>query len=184
MTSIQIAQPHHFPAIATLNIEAYREYAAYLTADAWATMQTNLGAIETLAQHTIFLITFRSGNLVGSVAYCPPGNSRFPIPSDWASVLLLAVSPRYRKQGIGRSLLQACIQQACKDGSETIGLFTSEVMTGARQLYDSFGFCQDCEIPQRFGLKYWQYKLDLKTTILQNANTPEPPYQRSIIHDP
>lgn len=160
-TLIQPAQQHHFSAIAALNIEAYREYATYLTTEAWTTMQSNLRSVETLAQHRIFLVTFVSSELAGSVAYCPPGNSRSPIPSDWASVLLLAVSPRYRKQGIGRSLLQACVQQAREDDARTVGLFTSEVMTGACQLYESFGFCKDCEIPQRLGLKYWRYRLDL-----------------------
>lgn len=165
MTFVRAAQLHHFPAIANLNVEAYREYAANLTADAWTTLQANLRSPETLAQRTTFLITVLSGELAGFVAYCPPGNSRSPIPSDWASVLLLAVSPRYRRQGVGRSLLQTCIQHAREDGAQTIGLFTSELMASAHQLYDSLGFCKDCEIPQRLGLKYWRYRLNLTAAL-------------------
>jgi ribosomal protein S18 acetylase RimI-like enzyme len=168
MMLIQPAQLHHYPAIAMLTIEAYQEYAADLTPDAWITLRTNLQTIETSAHRTPFLIVIRSGELAGSVGYCPPGNSRSPIPKDWASVLLLAVSPRYRRQGVGRSLLQSCIQQARKDGAQTVGLFTSEVMTGARQLYESFGFYKDCELPQRLGLRYWRYRLDL-TAILPSG---------------
>jgi ribosomal protein S18 acetylase RimI-like enzyme len=164
MTSIQTAQLHHFPAIAALNLEAYREYAAYLNAGAWTTMQTNLRSPETLAQHTTFLVAIHADELAGSVAYCRPGNSRSPIPSDWASVLLLAVSPHYRRQGIGRLLLQACIQRAGDDSAQTVGLFTSELMTNAHHLYDACGFYKDCEIPPRFGLKYWRYRLDLTST--------------------
>ena len=145
MISIQKAQLHHFPAISELNVEAYCEYADYLNVAAWTTMQTNLRSIEIIAQRAVFMVALLSGELAGSVAYCPPGNSIAPIPSDWASVLLLAVSPRYRRHGIARSLTQACIQQANEDGARTMGLFTSELMTAARQLYESLGFCQDCE---------------------------------------
>ncbi|PSB23748.1 GNAT family N-acetyltransferase [Stenomitos frigidus] len=168
MVTIQPAQQHHFAAIADLNVEAYREYAAYLTTEAWTTMQTSLRSVERLAQQQTFLVTLIANDLAGSIAYCPPGNSLAPIPSDWASVLLLAVSPCYRRQGIGRSLLYACIQQAREDGAQTVGLYTSEVMTGACQLYESFGFCKDSEIPQRLGLKYWRYRFDL-TAILSNG---------------
>jgi ribosomal protein S18 acetylase RimI-like enzyme len=161
MAAIQPAQPHHFAVIADLNVEAYREYANYLTAEAWMTMQTNLRSVETQAQQRIFLVAFHSNALAGSVAYCPPGHSHAPIPSDRASVLLLAVSPSYRQQGIGRSLLHACVHQARKDGAQTIGLFTSEVMIAACQLYESYGFCKDCELPQRLGLRYWRYRFDL-----------------------
>ncbi len=164
LISIHKAQLHDFPAIAELNIEAYGEYANHLTPEAWATMQANLCSIETVAQRAVFLIALLSGELAGSVAYCPPGNSIAPIPSDWASILLLAVSPRYRRYGVARSLTQDCIQQAHEDGAQTIGLFTSELMTNARQLYESLGFSRDCEIPQRHGLRYWRYRLGLTVT--------------------
>ncbi len=97
LASIQTAQVHHFPAIAELNIESYGEYANYLTPEAWTTMQANLRSIETVAQRAVFLIALLSGELAGSVAYCPPGQSIAPIPSDWASILLLAVSPPTRR---------------------------------------------------------------------------------------
>jgi ribosomal protein S18 acetylase RimI-like enzyme len=164
MASIQKAQIQDFPAIAELNVEAYCEYADSLTAEAWMTLQTNLRAIETVSQRAVFLIALLSSELAGSVAYCPPGNSVAPIPPDWASVLLLAISPRYRRHGIARSLTQACIWQANQEGAQTIGLFTSELMTGACQLYESLGFYKDCEIPQRHGIRYWRYRLDLAAT--------------------
>lgn len=158
--SIQKAQPRHFAAISELNVEAYGEYAAHLTDAAWTVMQTNLRAVETVAQRAVFLIALLSGELAGSIAYCPPGKSIAPIPSDWASVLLLAVSPRYRRYGVARALVQACIEQSQEDGAQTIGLFTSELMIGAHQLYESLGFGNDGELPQRHGFRYWRYRLD------------------------
>jgi ribosomal protein S18 acetylase RimI-like enzyme len=161
MTLIQKAEQHHFPMIAHLNVAAYGEYANHLSTEAWATMQANLSSIETVAQRAVFWIALHSDDLAGSVAYCPPGYSIAPIPTDWASVLLLAVSPSYRRHGIARSLVQTCIQQAKEEGAQTIGLFTNELMTGACQLYESLGFDQECEIPRRYGLRFWRYRLDI-----------------------
>ncbi len=161
MISIQKAQIHHFPMIAALNVEAYREYANQLTAETWAALQARLSAVETVAEFAEFWIVVIDGNLAGSVAYGPPGKSVAPIPAEWASILLLAVSPDYRRQGIARALMEACVQQATEDGAPAIGLFTSELMTGAHQLYQSLGFDADGEIPLRPELKFWRYKLDL-----------------------
>ncbi len=47
------------------------------------------------------------------------------------------------------------------DGIATIGLFTSELMTAARRLYERLGFQQDGEISGRHGFRYWRYKLRL-----------------------
>lgn len=163
MIHIQTAAPHHFCAIAELNIEAYREYASDLLPEAWTAMQANLLAIASVAQRAVFLVALIEEELAGSVAYGSPGNSREPIPSAWASILLLAVSPRYRRRGIARALMQVCIQRAQDEQAQTIGLFTSEGMTTAHQLYQSLGFCLDSEIPQRHGRRYWRYRLDLSS---------------------
>lgn len=165
MISIQQAQSHDFPKIAELNVEAYDEYAESLTAETWVIWQSNLRAIEKVAQRAVFLTALVDGALAGSVAYCPAGNSAAPIPLDWASILLLAVSPHYRRRGVAQLLLQSCIQQAKQDGAQTIGLSTSELMAGAQQLYQSLGFCIDGEIPRRHGIKFWRYKLELLTNL-------------------
>lgn len=161
ISKIQTATPQDFRAIAALNIAAYREYAKNLTDEAWITLQTTLSAVETVTGRGVFLIVQIDGELAGSIAYSPPGNSIDPIPSAWASILLLAVAPHDRGQGIGRDLVQACLQRAREDRAQVIGLFTNELMTNAHQLYQSQGFREDCEIPQRLGLRYWRYRLDL-----------------------
>lgn len=125
-------------------------------------MRAKLTEVESLARRVTFLAARVDEEIAGSVAYCPAGKSDPAIfPSDWASLLLLAVSPRYRRHGIAKQLVAACIQLARDDGARTIGLFTNELMTTARRLYEAMGFRQDCEIPARYGLRYWRYKLDL-----------------------
>ena len=99
---------------------------------------------------------------MGSVGYCPAGKGKSEIfPQDWATVLVLAVAPAHRGRGIARALVSACIACARDDSAQVIGLFTSELMTDAQQLYESLGFHREHELPPRLGLRYWRYKLDL-----------------------
>ena len=159
---VDLAKVSDFDAIAALNVEAYREFTDHMSPDGWHGMETSLRAVEARAQSARFLVMREQGIIVGSVGYCPAGKGNPEIfPPDWAAILLLAVSPTHRGRGIARELVSACIQCARDDAAQWIGLFTSELMTAAQQLYESFGFCRENEIPSRLGLRYWRYKLQL-----------------------
>jgi ribosomal protein S18 acetylase RimI-like enzyme len=159
---ISPATLNDFDAIADLNVAAYREFAVHMSPDGWRGMETNLRAVATRAQSTQFLVLREQGAIVGSVGYCPAGKGNPEIfPPDWAGLLLLAVAPSHRGRGIARELASACIQCAQDDSAEVIGLFTSELMRPAQQLYESLGFHRETELPMRLGLRYWRYKLQL-----------------------
>ena len=159
---IRLAQPGDFDAIAALNVEAYREFADHMTPANWKKMEASISSVESRARSTRFLTMWDQGIIVGSVGYCQPGKGNSEIfPQDWAAVLLLAVAPAHRSHGVARALVSACITSAREDSAKVIGLFTSELMTGAQQLYESLGFRRESELPPRLGLRYWRYKLDL-----------------------
>src|SRR5262249_51142558 len=52
----------------------------------------------------------------------------------------LYVVPERRRHGIGRALLDACVELARAEGADYIMLGTGEDDVGARALYESFGF--------------------------------------------
>ena len=159
---ISPATPSDFDAIADLNVAAYREFAAHMSPDGWRGMETSLRAVAVRAQSTRFLVMREQEEIVGSVGYCPAGKGNPEIfPPDWAGLLLLAVAPTHRGRGLARELVSACIQCAQDDSAEVIGLFTSELMLPAQQLYESLGFHRESELPRRLGLRYWRYKLQL-----------------------
>ena len=159
---IRLAQPRDFDAIAALNVEAYREFADHMTRDNWQKMEASISSVESRARSTRFLTMWDRGIIVGSVGYCQAGKGNPEIfPPDWAAVLLLAVAPAHRGRGIARALVSACIASAREDSAKVIGLFTSELMTGVQQLYESLGFRRESELPPRLGLRYWRYKLTL-----------------------
>lgn len=170
---ISPATLNDFDAIADLNVEAYREFAVHMCPDSWRGMEPSLRAVAARAQSMRFLVMREQGAIVGSVGYCPAvkGNPEI-FPPHWAGLLLLAVTPTHRGRGIARELVSACIQRAQDDSAEVIGLFTSELMLPAQQLYESLGFHRESELSMRLGLRYWRYKLQLtgpRTSVRDEA---------------
>ena len=149
-------------AIAELNVAAYREFAKRLGPSAWQAMEKNLRGVARLTGWAKFLVVRTQRGLAGSVGYCPPGRSDAAVfEPQWASIVLLAVSPRHRRHGVGRMLVRDCIRRARDDRAPAIGLFTSELMTAAAELYRSLGFREDRELPPRYGVRYRRLRLEL-----------------------
>jgi ribosomal protein S18 acetylase RimI-like enzyme len=148
--------------VASLNVEAYRQYSDALTSDNWQRMQTNLLNVAEVAKQGQLIVAQQGQALVGAVVYCPPGASDGRLfQPEWASLRMLAVLPQYQGQGIGQQLSRECIHRAEHDKAEVVGLHTSELMTAARRMYERLGFRQDIELPSHFGIQYWRYVLRL-----------------------
>lgn len=60
-------------------------------------------------------------------------------PRRWV-LANVAVHPDYQRQGIGRALIKACIEDLLKKGTEEIMLQVRAEHQGAIELYESFGF--------------------------------------------
>lgn len=62
------------------------------------------------------------------------------LPPGWASFRTLAVHPKARGQGLGRRMVEYCVDAARNDGASVIGLHTGEFMADARRIYKAAGF--------------------------------------------
>ena len=159
---IRKAQKENFSAIGSNNVKAYLEFSKQLPDGAWPKMVENLTNIDQRAASSEFLVYDNGDKIVGSVAYCPAGNGDAAIfDANTASILLLAVDPAHRGQGIANTLTQACVDRAILDGAEKIGLFTSELMVSAQNLYRKLGFKITFELPKRHGISYFLFELGL-----------------------
>ena len=172
---ISDAVSQDFEEIADILVEAYQQYAEALTSEHWHKMQANLTNVANTAHLASVIVAEENNNILGSIAYYAPGKSNPNIfPVEWASIRLLAVASMYQRQGIGKLLVQECIRRARKENAPVIGLYTSELMTIAQQMYAKMGFQQDKELPSIFGLRYWRYVMKLnKTQIISDINSIE-----------
>ena len=83
--------------VASLTVEAYREYSHALTSGNWEIMRTSLSNVAEVAKQGRSIVAQCGHELVGAVVYHPPGasDSRLFQP-EWASLRMLAVSPQHR----------------------------------------------------------------------------------------
>jgi ribosomal protein S18 acetylase RimI-like enzyme len=101
--------------------------------------------VRTRAEHALVLGAFEDGRVVGTVTLelddrIPGGHIRPPLEPDQAHVRMLGVHPDAQRRGIGRRLMDACIEKARRAGKRRMTLDTTESMTAAHRLYESMGF--------------------------------------------
>jgi ribosomal protein S18 acetylase RimI-like enzyme len=129
----------------------------------WEAVERGVASMSALAESGDILVAEEGGAIVGAVAYVPP----FAEPRadffarEWPIVRMLVVDPEARGRGIGRRLTEACIERARRDGAAAIALHTSPAMEVALALYLRMGFRLEKKVPDRFGVPYAVYLMDL-----------------------
>jgi GNAT superfamily N-acetyltransferase len=85
-------------------------------------------------------------------------------PSVWADEPVgyleeLYVVPRRRGEGIGRALMSAVIDLARERGAAGLEVVTGETDTAARALYESVGFANEIEGPEKARALFYELEL-------------------------
>ena len=89
------------------------------------------------------LVAELDGRIVGSITFYLDANDEgapSTFPPDTAGIRATAVDPTARGLGIGRALVEACLQRATDAGATSIALHTAEFMQAAIVLYERAGF--------------------------------------------
>jgi GNAT superfamily N-acetyltransferase len=116
----------------------------------WARYLEEMADAAARAAQGVLLVAVEDGRVVGTVTlYLGPGSMQWR-PGD-AMFRLLAVDPAARGRGIGRALLEACLERARAAGKPRMALHTTEWMVTARAMYERAGFVRepegDAELP-------------------------------------
>ncbi|MGZ8285696.1 MAG: GNAT family N-acetyltransferase [Allosphingosinicella sp.] len=150
-------------AVNALALAAFAQYEGVY--DDWEALRRGVGAMAELAgQGEIVVAEDEGGGIVGAVAYFAPGTSPRAdfFEPEWPIVRMLVVDPAARGRGLGRRLTGECVARARRDGAASIALHTSPAMEAALALYLKLGFGLERQLPDRFGVPYGLYLMDLR----------------------
>jgi GNAT superfamily N-acetyltransferase len=82
--------------------------------------------------------------VLGTVTFCPDGSRYREIArADEAEFRMLAVRPDAQGRGIGRALIEACVDRARAQGFRALVLSTPAGAALPHRLYESMGFVRE-----------------------------------------
>ena len=159
---VRDARPSDSEAINQLCVKAYAEFRPVVGEPNWKRLRATLSKASSLSNEGELIVAEDASGVLGIVLYIPPRQNKNRSPkSAWLQTL--AVSPAHRGKGVGRSLTGECIERARRDGADSIGLTTAEMMAVARPMYERLGFTKELDLGQRFGVPHARYVLRLKS---------------------
>jgi ribosomal protein S18 acetylase RimI-like enzyme len=154
-----------------LGVVSYSQFKKVLPPPDWDTMHRFLHNDKMwtqLVNNSAIFVCEDNGQLIGMAYLVPSGNPTHIYPADWSYIRMVGVDPAYRGRGIAKRLTQLCVDHARQANETIVGLHTSELMNDARHIYERIGFTIHKELEPIYGMRYWQYRLDLDTTAIKN----------------
>ena len=137
--AIRPIRPGEHEALGELTLAAYRTVPGYGPSTEYAETLGDVGARAEAAE--VLVAVDADGTLLGGVTYVPGQGPLAEFEGEnEAGIRMLAVSPSVQRGGVGRRLVQACIDRANEAGRTAIVLHTTPAMTAAHALYESLGF--------------------------------------------
>jgi GNAT superfamily N-acetyltransferase len=139
--TVRDAEPGEHEGIRDLLAAAYRQFAEAVPASIYGPYIADIVDLEPRARAGRLLVAEQAGEILGTVTYYrDAGAAGVGWPPGWAAVRALGVHPAARGGGIGRLLMQACIERARSAGAPVLCLHTAEIMTAAVVIYEQMGF--------------------------------------------
>ena len=106
-----------------------------------------LADVASRVDAAVVLVAVDGNDLLGTVTYVPDASS--PLAEDLrdgeAGIRMLGVDPAAQGRGVGRALVQACVERARADGRRGLFLSSTPVMAAAHRLYERAGFVRTPE---------------------------------------
>jgi ribosomal protein S18 acetylase RimI-like enzyme len=163
---IRPLRPDEHQAAGSVTAEAYRDLVPGDRASPSTDYLDRVADVRARAAHAAVLGAVEEGRVLGSVTLelhdrIPGGHPRPPLEPGQANVRMLGVDPSTRRRGIGRALMEACVEVARAAGKDRLTLETTESMTAAHHLYESMGFRRGPDMAFDDGFRLRTYELDL-----------------------
>ena len=135
-------------------ISAYEEFAEFIPNERWDRYVDNIKDIRTKLEEAEIVVVLQDRIIVASATFYPKhkreiGKSDLVWPNDWTAIRLVAVQPEKRMQGIGRMLMEECINRSRDQSAIAVGLHTTSLMSVAASMYEKMGFVRVPEFDLR-----------------------------------
>ena len=146
---IRHAAPDEISEVEAVCVAAFSEYRSEMPLPVFESYMDDLHRLSDHWHEAEVLVAEVGGHIAGSVQfYADASTEGLGLPQGWSGFRRLAVHPRKRGRGLGRSLTQACIDSARRQHAPTIGIHTVSFMRAARRIYEQMGFrrCAEFDI--------------------------------------
>lgn len=136
--TVRPVRPMEHVAAGRLVVAAYAALPGDHMNDAYAAELADVGRRAVEAEVLVAVGT----ELLGCVTLVPDASSRWAelLEDGEAGIRMLAVEPRAWGRGVGRLLVESCIDRSRELGKEAVFLHSTPWMAAAHRLYRSVGF--------------------------------------------
>jgi ribosomal protein S18 acetylase RimI-like enzyme len=149
--SVRGVRPQEHGEAGRVTADSYREFIPPdEEREDWLGYLTTLADVAGRVDRTHVLVAAEegTGRILGCVTIEEDGvigDDDEALEPGASHIRMLGVDPAARGRGVGRALMQACIERARARGKRFVTLRTTRLMTAAQALYASMGFEPDPE---------------------------------------
>lgn len=121
----------------------YEQYKSLVSKDHWNALKSTLSSENDLKEGVEIFVAEIDGKIAGSVVLFPGKMQAYEWATDvpdYPEIRMLAIDKEWRGKGLGRALIQHCIETSRGQGDKEVGLHTAEFMTDALSLYTKMDF--------------------------------------------
>jgi ribosomal protein S18 acetylase RimI-like enzyme len=163
---VRAPTPQEYAAAGRVTADAYLEFAEPGAGD-WDEYLIELADVGGRIGRTDVFVAVEEGEILGCVTLELDetlGDDDAFLPPEFSCIRMLGVAGAARGRGVGRALVQRCIDRSREMAKTTVTLRTTRPMRAAQHLYTSMGFERDPsrDIVYESGFTLLAYRLELR----------------------
>jgi ribosomal protein S18 acetylase RimI-like enzyme len=166
---IRLARPEEYDEIGEVTVRGY-QHDGFLSASEDYASSLRDATSRAVGAELWVAVELATDRVLGSVTFCPIGSSYRELAGDAEGEFrMLAVDPSARGLGVGRALVQHCLDHSRDLGFGAVVICSLPAMTTAHALYFSLGFTRDPSLDWTpvAGVDLWGFR-----TALVSENRP------------
>jgi len=152
-------------AVRDVLLTSYQQYEQDFEKDRWRRYRSELNAAVEHSGTDRFIIAKVTSRIIGTMQLFPTATEAYSdsnLQIDHPIIRFLAVHPRTRGLGVAKNLLDQAVIYANSKQADAISLHTTEMMTAAVRLYETYGFKRNaCYDYTKYGSTIQCYTLEL-----------------------